>query len=46
MLTGEIREIHDRSRGTYGAPSVRAALRSEGIRIGKKRVARGGPQGG
>ena len=40
MVTEEIREIHDRSRGTYGAPRVHAALRSEGIRVGKKRVAR------
>ena len=40
MLTGKIREIHDRSRGTYGSPRVHAALRDEGIRVGKKRVAR------
>jgi len=40
MLTTRIREIHDRSRGTYGACRVHAELRAEGIRIGKKRVAR------
>jgi len=40
MLTEKIREIHDRSRGTYGAPRVHAALQDEGIRVGKKRVAR------
>ena len=40
MLTEKIREIHDRSRGTYGSPRVHATLRDEGIRIGKKRVAR------
>lgn len=40
MLTEEIRKIHDRSRGTYGAPRVHAALQAEGIRVGKKRVAR------
>ena len=40
MLTEKIREIHDRSRGTYGSPRVHAALQTEGIRIGKKRVAR------
>jgi putative transposase len=40
MLTEKIREIHDRSRGTYGSPRVHAALRNEGIRVGKKRVAR------
>lgn len=40
MLTTRIREIHDRSRGTYGACRVHAGLRAEGIRVGKKRVAR------
>ena len=40
MLTEEIREIHDRSRGIYGAPRIHAALRDKGIRIGKKQVAR------
>jgi putative transposase len=40
MLTEKIREIHHRSRGTYGSPRVHAALRDEGIRVGKKRVAR------
>jgi len=40
MLTEKIREIHDRSKGTYGSPRVHAALRDEGIRVGKKRVAR------
>jgi len=39
-LTEKIRKIHDRSRGTYGSPRVHAALRDEGIRVGKKRVAR------
>ena len=40
MLTEKIREIHDGSRGTYGSPRVHAALQAEGIRVGKKRVAR------
>ena len=40
MLSEKIREIHDWSRGTYGAPRVHAALHGEGIRVGKKRVAR------
>lgn len=36
-----IRAIHERSRGTYGAPRIHAELReAHGIRIGKKRVAR------
>jgi len=40
MLTEKIHDIHDESRGTYGAPRVHAALQSKGIRVGKKRVAR------
>ena len=40
MLTEKIREIHDRSRGTYGSPRVHAALQDDGIRVGKKRVSR------
>lgn len=39
MLT--IREVHQQSRGTYGAPRVHAELRlGLGIRCGRKRVAR------
>ena len=40
MLTKRIRQIHEESRGTYGSPRVHAALQAEGIRVGKKRVAR------
>ena len=40
MLTEKIRQIHGRSQGTYGSPRVHAALQSEGIRVGAKRVAR------
>jgi len=45
MLTEKIREIHDRSRGTYGAPRVHAALQAEGLdghvrQRRKKRVSR------
>ena len=39
-LTTRIREIHDSSRGTYGAPRICAELRAEGIRVTRKRVAR------
>jgi putative transposase len=40
-LTEKIKAIHDKSRGTYGAPRVHAELRlAEGIRCGRKRVAR------
>jgi putative transposase len=39
-LTGEIRRIHRRSRGTYGVPRVHAELRYDGTRCSRKRVAR------
>jgi putative transposase len=39
-LSGQIHEIHERSRGTYGSPRVHAELRSIGIRCSRKRVAR------
>ena len=39
-LTGLIREIHRRSRTTYGAPRVHAELRRLGEICAKKRVAR------
>jgi len=40
-LTEQIREIHARSRGTYGAPRVHAELRlGLGVHVGRKRVAR------
>jgi putative transposase len=40
-LTERIRQIHERSRRTYGYPRVHAELRAIGIRCGRKRVARG-----
>ena len=36
----EIREIHRRSRGTYGAPRMHAELAAQGTHVGRKRVAR------
>jgi len=39
-LTESIKVIHQRSRGRYGAPRVHAELREEGVRVGRKRVAR------
>ena len=39
-LTARIQAIHERSRGTYGAPRVHAELRYEGVRVGRKRVER------
>ena len=40
-LTNQIRQIHARSRGTYGAPRVHAELRlGLDVHVGRKRVAR------
>jgi len=39
-LSRRIREIHEASRGTYGAPRITAELRADGLRITRKRVAR------
>jgi transposase InsO family protein len=39
-LTQKIREVHRRSRETYGSPRVHAELRSLGIGCGRRRVAR------
>jgi putative transposase len=39
-ITELIRELHERSRGTYGAPRMRAALRRRGVSVSQKRVAR------
>lgn len=39
-LTETIREIHERSRQTYGSPRVHAELRALGTRCGRKRVER------
>ena len=39
-LLVQIYAIHERSRGTYGAPRIHAELRAQGVRCGRKRVAR------
>jgi putative transposase len=39
-LTEQITAVHQRSRGTYGAPRVHAVLKREGDRCGRRRVAR------
>jgi putative transposase len=36
----EIRKIHTRSKGTYGAPRIQAELADHGVHVGGKRVAR------
>jgi len=40
MLTQEIKKIHKRSKGTYGAPRIHAELAEKGLHVGRKRVAR------
>jgi putative transposase len=40
QLTEHIRDIHDQSHRTYGAPRVHAELRRRGKRVARKRVAR------
>jgi hypothetical protein len=42
VLAGVIAEIHERSRGTYGAPGCRPRAVRPGRRSGRKRVARCG----
>jgi len=39
-LVDRIREVHRRSRGTYGSPRVTAALKREDGTIGRRRIAR------
>ena len=39
-IKARIRFFHARSKGAYGAPNILEDLRDEGIRVGKKRVAR------
>ena len=40
MLTQEIKKIHQKSKGTYGAPRIHAELVEQGWHVGRKRVAR------
>jgi putative transposase len=39
-LTVQIRTIHQQSRATYGAPRIHAELHAQGVRCGRKRIAR------
>lgn len=40
VLTARIREMHVRSRESYGARRIHLDLRDEGVRVGRKRVER------
>ena len=40
ILLAQIHLIHVQSRGTYGAPRIHAELQAQGVRCGRKRVAR------
>lgn len=40
ILLSQIRDAHEASRGTYGAPRLHAELADRGIRVGRKRLAR------
>ena len=39
-LSGQIRQVHKASRGTYGSPRVYRRLQELGVSVGEKRVAR------
>ncbi len=39
-LEADVRVVHEQSRGTYGSPRVRAALRHRGVRVSKRRIER------
>jgi putative transposase len=39
-LCARIAAIHRRARATYGAPRIQVELREQGLRVGRKRVAR------
>jgi putative transposase len=39
-LSVRVRAIHERSRGTYGAPRIQAELAAEGQNVSRKRVVR------
>jgi putative transposase len=39
-LSLRLQAIHERSRATYGTPRIHAELAAQGVRVGRKRVAR------
>lgn len=40
QLKEQIKQIHQKSRNSYGAPRIHAALKQEGFEVGRHRVAR------
>lgn len=40
VLSKRVTTIHAASRGTYGSPRIRAELVAQGVRVGRKRIAR------
>ena len=40
VLSAKLEAAHDESRGTYGAPRLHAELVADGVKVGKKSVAR------
>jgi putative transposase len=40
QLQQRIKVLHERSRRTYGAPRIHEDLKAEGVKVGRKRVAR------
>jgi transposase InsO family protein len=40
ILMARVRIVFERSKRTYGAPRIHAELQADGLRVGKKRVAR------
>ena len=40
ILLERIKQIHDRSRGTYGAPRILAEIKETATLVGQKRIAR------
>lgn len=40
VLALHVAAVQQRSRGTYGSPRIHAELRAQGVRVGRKRIAR------
>ena len=40
LLEQRIHDVHQRSKGRYGAPRIHAELQAQGQRVSRKRVAR------